>query len=102
MNYLDQALALLKSATDHVPGGSPVLTAIAGLVYDGVRRIWPTVKPASFLHDLAGILRKALAGIHLVLKLLGDLAEGICAVIEKVAGLIDSVAPQNVLEAEKK
>lgn len=82
LHYLDVALAFLGSI-------SPIAYTVIGVVVELLLRIFPTGKPASFIHGIAGTL-------SLVASLLGKAA----GVVGAGATVLDKVLPQNVKPSE--
>lgn len=66
-----------------IPQGNEKLTVIAIIAWDVVRRLWKTAKPASFLHDMAAIMKMLSSGLY------------------NLGQFIDTLAPQNVVDQEK-
>lgn len=90
-SILEKALAFLLKISEQVPGGiSATVGTIIVVVWDIVRRFWPTANPASFLGDAVKIIKGVIA---LVMALVG--------LLEKLAVLLEGVA-QNLKKPEEK
>jgi hypothetical protein len=86
-SFLEKALAVISSFAEKVPGGIPAAaSAVIVVVWDIVRRIWPTLNPASFLGDAVKILNGVIALLSASVGLLGKLAvllEGLAQNLKK-------------------